>query len=467
MPDWSDLPLLSNSATQRADDAGNILNASPIDAASTFIDPRYAEWVQLGVMNGAFERGPNDETNNIEDEVNPLPDWTGPVNVSGGAITCSWVDDSSGSAKNLRFTMAAGAAADEAYVEQIVRIPHSKAYTIIPTLIAYCPTSLMGTAGNASVFIEAVYLQSDGVTTTGAADTTLGDSTLTLVNAGTGNLRTRNAIPNTTGVVPLDAAFVRIRVGLRRDTAATTDTGGVDITDVRLRGGDIELTVTDDTDSVTYGYGLIQQTSGQLRIKPANLTHSGPEINLYAAGIVAGDIFITATSDIKFQGGAGSSFIFESLPLWAPEIAAPGTPTSGFYAIYAKTDGILYGKNDAGTEVAFGGSGTGKTVIRPSISGTVNNWNPTGLAHDVVILADLGGANRIITGISALADGAMLYLMAQSSTDTITLSHLSGSSSAANQFRCPAGANYVIGNKAGVTVVYDATDTKWRVVGQA
>jgi hypothetical protein len=148
------------------------------------------------------------------------------------------------------------------------------------------------------------------------------------------------------------------------------------------------------------------------------------------------------------------------------EQASPLAPPSGKYAIYAKTDGILYGKNDAGTEVALGGGGA-KTVIRPSISGTVNDWAPSGLAADVVILADLNSANRTITGISALADGAMLYLMAQSSTNTITLSHLSGSSSAANQFRLPAGVDYTIGNKAGATIVYDATDQKWRVVGPA
>ena len=35
------------------------------------------------------------------------------------------------------------------------------------------------------------------------------------------------------------------------------------------------------------------------------------------------------------------------------------------------------------------------------------------------------------------------------------------------QTACPAGVNYVLGNKAGVTLVYDATDQKWRVLGPA
>lgn len=35
------------------------------------------------------------------------------------------------------------------------------------------------------------------------------------------------------------------------------------------------------------------------------------------------------------------------------ESAAPSTPASGYFTVYAKTDGVLYGKNDAGTETAL------------------------------------------------------------------------------------------------------------------
>lgn len=39
------------------------------------------------------------------------------------------------------------------------------------------------------------------------------------------------------------------------------------------------------------------------------------------------------------------------------ESSSPGTPASGLLAVYAKTDGNLYYKNDAGTEVALGNPG--------------------------------------------------------------------------------------------------------------
>jgi hypothetical protein len=36
-----------------------------------------------------------------------------------------------------------------------------------------------------------------------------------------------------------------------------------------------------------------------------------------------------------------------------PEQTAPATPASGTLGIYAKTDGLPYAKNDAGTEMAL------------------------------------------------------------------------------------------------------------------
>ena len=42
--------------------------------------------------------------------------------------------------------------------------------------------------------------------------------------------------------------------------------------------------------------------------------------------------------------------------------SAPATPASGTVAVYAKSDGILYTKDDAGTETVAGGAGGGDTV---------------------------------------------------------------------------------------------------------
>ena len=56
------------------------------------------------------------------------------------------------------------------------------------------------------------------------------------------------------------------------------------------------------------------------------------------------------------------------------EAAAPGTPASGIVRLYAKADGKLYSKDDAGSESALGGGGSGTSRPwldeNPALSGT-------------------------------------------------------------------------------------------------
>jgi hypothetical protein len=63
---------------------------------------------------------------------------------------------------------------------------------------------------------------------------------------------------------------------------------------------------------------------------------------------------------------ADSHFYRESL---FTEVASVPTPSSGLVAVYAKTDSKLYYKDDVGTEVEIGGSGS-------SIPGSSNLWIP-------------------------------------------------------------------------------------------
>ena len=273
------------------------------------------------------------------------------------------------------------------------------------------------------------YLKADG-TTTGS------ESVVTVALAADA---TSYAIyPNTWSAfvtAPTDAAYLRLRIGVRRNTMAATDTGTIDLTDIRKDRFGTILAVGDTYNASTYSPGTIDQGIGSMLIRPGASTVTYAQLD---SG--TGYISMYANSTFEFKPG-GSGVLAASITASALTVAA--------------------------TVAAIFNGGYRGTVIRPSISGTVNNWNPTGLLPGVTVLADLGGANRTITGIAAQADGALLFIMSQSSTNTITLSHLDAGSNAANQFRCPAGVNYVIGNKAGVTLVYDATDQKWRVVNNA
>jgi hypothetical protein len=53
------------------------------------------------------------------------------------------------------------------------------------------------------------------------------------------------------------------------------------------------------------------------------------------------------------------------------EVTAPATPASGKVHVYAKSDGLIYRKDDAGTETALGGGG-GMTFGSPVPTGTAN-----------------------------------------------------------------------------------------------
>lgn len=65
-----------------------------------------------------------------------------------------------------------------------------------------------------------------------------------------------------------------------------------------------------------------------------------------------------------------------------PEIAAPSTPASGKVVLYAKADGLLYSKDDAGTETVVTGGGGG------GISGLTTNKIP--VATSSTTLGDSG-----------------------------------------------------------------------------
>ena len=47
------------------------------------------------------------------------------------------------------------------------------------------------------------------------------------------------------------------------------------------------------------------------------------------------------------------------------EVAAPGTPAAGSYVTYAKADGLMYQKDDAGTETAMGPGAGGSVSTDP------------------------------------------------------------------------------------------------------
>jgi hypothetical protein len=121
---------------------------------------------------------------------------------------------------------------------------------------------------------------------------------------------------------------------------------------------------------------ITQDATGGREITWPAAVVSAPEINATASGVTFvslttddGGTTVYATSDyvgaataLTLDTGQGANELYDmdqnvlttSRPTWAgglyTEAAAPGTPGAALVSLYAKADGILYSKDDAGTE---------------------------------------------------------------------------------------------------------------------
>jgi hypothetical protein len=457
MPNLEDVsPALSSSVAQGgvADSAGGIsYSGEAFDAtagAVAFQGPT-ADFILYGVVNGAFAQGPPDSTQNIDPIDNPMPYWYGPTQVSGGAITCTWVADSaSPSGYNLRFTINPGAAGDEAYVEQIVPIggDRNRATNFIPRGTVYRVTATGAGAPTATIAFQ--YLKADG-TTTGSAVT--GSTTLS-ADATLYNLAATVSI-----APPADAYSLRLRYGVARNTMATTDTASVDIVNVRTDRWGRTFPIPEQASQTTYGPGYLFQTAGSISLIASRYTHGTEYLTLNSATSTSG---LAAADDIEITATTGRILLNNATGVNLNELASsPATPTSGYYKIYPKTDGKLYGKNDAGTETELGGGGTisnalvMSNIISPTVSANTNNWAPAGFATAVGVSPDVTGATRTITGFDSTGctQGQAWLIMPR--TNDLVIAAKSASSSPGNRVRCANATNKTIGNGGGAWMYYD------------
>lgn len=291
--------------------------------------------------NGSFSLPPplpDDDITNI----NPLPGRWELVR-TGTAITArSVVGGAAG--RHIDFTMAAGAAGDELLLERIIRIP--------PSTFGRSPVAVIVEAQSADFIsaqlrIKAQFLQDDMETTTGAEATqNIALNALDLPNVLT--------LYPEDGATPTDAAYLRVRVGMNRAGATTGTTGTLSLYAVRLTlGVDVSLfpNLNDPFGSTGVEPGAIYKTVGSMWLWQT-LASGGSGIEL------GDDIAFTPVDDAQFFLSSGGVKVSASEGLQIGDVGTTPTPPPGFYAVYAKPDGELYGQNAAGTEVPISG-GTG------------------------------------------------------------------------------------------------------------
>ena len=100
--------------------------------------------------------------------------------------------------------------------------------------------------------------------------------------------------------------------------------------------------------------------------------------------------------------------------------------------------------------------------ITPStLSGNVNDYNPTGWSTASVIRVASDTTPRTITGLQGGADGRVAILINIGSTYNVVLASESASSSAANRFSFGSG-DFNLAPGRAIALIYDATASRWR-----
>lgn len=101
------------------------------------------------------------------------------------------------------------------------------------------------------------------------------------------------------------------------------------------------------------------------------------------------------------------------------EAAAPDTPASGYGKLYAKTDGKVYFKNDAGTETdltASGGAGSDTTAIHDDTNSEISaiTAKTTPVSGDYLLIEDSAASNakKSVTVGNLLSQTSLLGLTA-------------------------------------------------------
>jgi len=284
------------------DDGGNLLLGSGTSAATSGLGSALRRFILSGVYNGDFALMPPYPDSTIVQVYNPLPFWTF-TQASGTAITAiSVADAASGSGRVVRLDMAAGAAGDDSYLEQIIPINASRTQTfyVNPRL-----TVLTGAStSTAKVYIAAQFLTIDGATTG-----TAGTYEATTASIGASTLADISATPNDTAP-PTDAAYLRVRWGLKRDAAATSATDAVSFTEASLSVGNVRAWIADGTSPGTYAPFRIFQSGGvaSLNANYTGASGSAPGINLRGSGTTPVVQLVDSGGNAELLRWGGSSF---------------------------------------------------------------------------------------------------------------------------------------------------------------
>lgn len=284
------------------DEYGNTILGAGTSGVVAGLGGAIRRFITSGVYNGDFVLTPPYPDSTIVNSYNPLPYWSF-ASASGTSITATSVADSaSGSGRIIRFQMdAGGGAGDDAYLEQIIPINSARGQNYYHFAGVTFITG--ATVSAAKVYVSAIYLQDDASTTTGVIGTN--ENTTTSIGAAT--LTEFRATPNSF-YAPSDAAYLRVRVGFKRDAAATSVAESVTLAEVVLYQFPARVAVVDTTAPSTYSQTILTQTAGVATLQANYSRPSGSTPQVVLGGAAATPyVQITGSAATLLRYG-GTSF---------------------------------------------------------------------------------------------------------------------------------------------------------------
>jgi hypothetical protein len=319
-------------------------------------------------------------TGTIDDLTNPLPYWSF-QSVSGTAVTADFDSTTLG---GVKFSMAAGAAGDEAYIEQIVEYKPTRTQQVGLGL------SIAAVRDNATANLMKVYLQLDLLDVDGNVVFTFAGPhpDAGVPGATTAELPDPTSYTNPTriGVLGLGSGpsaqivALRVRIGFRRDAEADGSTGIVYVGDVVLGDAQEVMLVRDH---LSGSAGRIYKFNNVLYIRsgiadwdevpPASLTEG-----VYVAldpGAGIGDV--TSTAGFGLWDGAALSWRVLTLEDLHNTNVQPTTTRVPIFAGYEKLVSEPYVVPDGTVlDIADGGFmflGVGN--FNPEARGMLKPWS--------------------------------------------------------------------------------------------
>jgi hypothetical protein len=156
------------------------------------------------------------------------------------------------------------------------------------------------------------------------------------------------------------------------------------------------------------------------------------------------------------------SLLNQGAPTMTAAQLAASVPASSvllFAIAYTSDSGPVYSNGTSWVALSTSSSGSAPTFgasVTATLAASQNNYSPAGYVggttNRLLLAAASGGST--ITGLAAATDGWALYMVNTSTTDSINLSHLSSSSSAANQFSCPQAVTDILAPLSSTLLTY-------------